>query len=276
VKHGLRGVHTKNCVILAQHVRLNMQTEDLFSEIVKQLEKLAKSHSSKVRLQWFSQQHKETGLKSYGIRTPEIRKLIKAYTSRLKQPGLKEKYDLAKRFYKSGFFEQATFGDTLLELSAESITPMDFDLLDETVGHFNNWASVDWLCLRVLQPLLLKYREETLKLLEKWNRSENMWKRRASVVAFVRKIGSSGEFTDIVIEFCDNLVWDEEDLVLKGVGWALKDNLIGAGERVLDYVKSLRRRGVSSLITLYAIRDLKGKKREEVLKIKPNRKPERI
>jgi 3-methyladenine DNA glycosylase AlkD len=95
------------------------------------------------------------------------------------------------------------------------------------------------------------------------------------VVAFVRKIGSSGEFTDIVIEFCDNLVHDEEDLVLKGVGWALKDNLHGTGERVLDYVKSLRLKGVSSLITLYAIRDLKGKKRREVLNIRPNSKSER-
>ena len=40
-------------------------------------------------------------------------------------------------------------------------------------------------------------------------------------------------------------------------------------ERVLDYVKSLRRRGVSSTITLYAIRDLKGEERREVLSIKP-------
>jgi 3-methyladenine DNA glycosylase AlkD len=144
-----------------------MQTEDLYSEIVKQLEKLAKSHSSKVRLQWFSQQHKEAGLKSYGIRTSEIRKLIKAYASHLKQLSLKEKHDLAKIFYKSGFFEQTAFGDTLLELSIDSITPVDFDLLDETVEYFNNWASVDWLCLRVLQPLLLKYRKETLKLLRK-------------------------------------------------------------------------------------------------------------
>ena len=55
----------------------------------------------------------------------------------------------------------------------------------------------------------------------------------------------------------------------KGVGWALKDNLPGARERVLDYVKSLRRNGVSSTITLYAIRDLRGEEREEVLRVKP-------
>lgn len=95
-----------------------------------------------------------------------------------------------------------------------------------------------------------------------------MWKRRASVVTFTRKIWESGEFTDEALELCDNLIWDKEDYVRKGVGWALKGNMRGAKERVLDYVKSLRRKGVSSVITLYAIRDLRGKERETVLNIK--------
>jgi len=42
-----------------------------------------------------------------------------------------------------------------------------------------------------------------------------------------------------------------------------------------DYVKALRRKGVSPVITLYAIRDVKGKERQEVLKITPDRKRER-
>jgi len=110
-----------------------------------------------------------------------------------------------------------------------------------------------------------------LRLLQKWNRSQNMWKRRASIVAFVWKIGSSGEFTDEALDLCENLIWDEEELVLKGVGWALRDNMQGAKNRVIEYVKSLRRRGVSSKVTLYAVENLKGKERKEVLRIKPEK-----
>ncbi|UCG22883.1 MAG: DNA alkylation repair protein, partial [Chloroflexota bacterium] len=58
------------------------------------------------------------------------------------------------------------------------------------------------------------------------------------------------------------------DLVQKGVGWALKDNLRGDHDKVLAYVKELRRQGVPSTITLYAIRDLKGEERQAVLAIK--------
>ncbi|MGD2072413.1 MAG: DNA alkylation repair protein, partial [Candidatus Thorarchaeota archaeon] len=81
----------------------------------------------------------------------------------------------------------------------------------------------------------------------------------------------SGEFTDQVIQLCENLIWDEEDIVQKGVGWALKDNLRSAPDRILPYIKDLRKRGVPSTITLYAIRDLKGAKRQEVLAVKAKR-----
>lgn len=244
-----------------------MTIEDLFLEVVKQLEKRADAKIASKKMYY----HKKSSYRSYGIRTPVLRELIKRHKSRFKQLNLEERFTLAKMFYKSGFSEQATFGNTLLELSVGSVTLKQFDFLDEIIGYFNNWATTDWFCILILQPMLRKYPKETLNLLRKWNRSENIWKRRASVVAFVRKIRGNGEFTDEVLELCENLIWDKEDLVQKGVGWALKDNLRGAKERVLDYVKTLRRKGVPSTITLYAIRDLKGKEREEVLKIKPSR-----
>ena len=88
------------------------------------------------------------------------------------------------------------------------------------------------------------------------------------MVTFVRKVAESGEFTEKVIHLCEILIWDEEDIVQKGVGWALKDNLRSAPERIFPYIKDLRRKGVSSTITLYAIRDLRGAKRQEVLAVK--------
>jgi 3-methyladenine DNA glycosylase AlkD len=132
------------------------------------------------------------------------------------------------------------------------------------------WSHVDDVCISVVQPLLLVHRAETLALLERWNRSPNRWKRRASVVPFVRKIGESGEFTDDALRLCENLVHDAEDLVRKGVGWALKDVMRGDHDRVFAYVKELRQRGVPAVVTLYAIRDLKGAERAEVLSSRPD------
>ncbi len=243
-----------------------MTIKDLYLDVVQDLEqkadvKIAKRNKSYV---------KTSGYQSYGIRTPEFRKLVKVHKKRFQQMSLEEKFELGKMFFKSRISEQAAVGNTLVELSISSIPPRQFDFLDEILDYFNNWETTDYFCINILQPLLRKHPNETLNMLRKWNKAENTWKRRASVVAFVRKIGKTGEFVDEVLELCENLIWDKEDLVQKGVGWALKDNLRGAKERVLDYVKTLRRRGVPSTITLYAICELKGKEREEILKVKPS------
>ena len=85
---------------------LIMKLQDLHPEVINQLEKLAENTATEARLQWFKQQHKGSELKSYGIKTPEVRKLIKKYTDRFEQLSLQERFDLAKLFYKSGLLEK--------------------------------------------------------------------------------------------------------------------------------------------------------------------------
>ena len=98
-----------------------------------------------------------------------------------------------------------------------------------------------------------------------WNSDDELWLRRASVVLFTRKVARSGLHTSTALEFCENLKHDPEDMVQKGVGWCLKDLMHTDKKRVLDYVIGLRRQKVSSTITLYSLRGIKGKERESVL-----------
>ncbi len=42
----------------------------------------------------------------------------------------------------------------------------------------------------------------------------------------------------------------------------------GAKRRVIGMVKAMRREGVSAVVTLSAVRDLKGAERESVLKVR--------
>lgn len=250
-----------------------MRIEDLYSDIVKQLEKRADAKAASktiAKAKYFG-----IMIKSYGLREEEEKELIERYSANLRKLSLDARLQLARMLYASGFSEQVNFGDAILGLSIEELTPTHFDSLDDIAGFLSNWGQTDWFCIRVVQPLLRKYPKQTLNMLRRWNRSKSLWKRRASVVAFTRKIGISGEFKDEALELCNNLIWDKQDYVRKGVGWALKDNMRSNKGKILEYVKSLRRKGVSSVITLYAIRDLKGKEREEVLKIKPDRKLEK-
>jgi 3-methyladenine DNA glycosylase AlkD len=242
-----------------------VKIKDLYLEIVSELEKMADAERAKLDKYY----HKTARHKSYGIKTAELEELIKKHRNTFKQLSLQEKLDLSRMFFESEYSEQSTFGIVILAQGVKEMKSSDFGFLNEIAGCLNNWGTTDGFSLYVMQPLLMAYPKETLNLLEKWNKSDNLWKRRASVVVFTRKVGMSGKFTDKALALCDNLIWDGEDMVRKGVGWALKDCMRGDKEKVLNYVKSLRQKGVSAVITLYAIRDLKGKERKEVLDIKP-------
>jgi hypothetical protein len=246
-----------------------VNVEDLYSEIVRELEKKADSRLAEKEMYY----HKKVGpnFEVYGIGTPEFREMLKRHRQVFRNLSFGERIMLAKRFFRSGYGGQMSFGIALLNLNVKDMKPKDFGVLEMAGACLNNWGAVDGFCMDVLQPLLFVYPNEMLELLRKWNRAESLWKRRASVVVFTRKVGASGKFTAEALELCDRLVWDDEDYVRKGVGWALKDVMRGDKKKVLEYVKGLRRKGVSAVITLYAMRDLKGKERESVLGSRPRR-----
>jgi len=215
--------------------------------------------------------NKDDEFVAYGLNVPAWRKIMREFRPRLRAPSLDERLALAEALFAEGGGWLGHSAIYVLALNVGELGPQHFERLDRMADRFTGWSHVDDVCISVLQPLLLAHRAETLSLLERWNGSPDRWKRRASVVAFVRKIGESGQFTDPALRLCENLVFDGKDLVRKGVGWALKDVMRGDRQRVLEYVKELRRRGVSSTITLYAIRDLDGRERGEVLAVTPNR-----
>ncbi len=210
--------------------------------------------------------YKKPGHKELGILTPVLRKIMRKYRQDIMQLSFSQRKALALKFYKLPYSDYKLFANDILANSIAEFSVKDYDYLDKALNYFTGWGQVDDFCLNVLQPLLLKYSKTTLQFLKKLNKSENMWKRRASVVTFVRKIGESGKFTKECLKLCDNLKHDKEDLVLKAVGWALKDSMRGNKKEVQGYVKNLRKEQVSTVITLYAVRDLKGRERQSILK----------
>jgi 3-methyladenine DNA glycosylase AlkD len=204
----------------------------------------------------------------YGLKTPVFHKMMREYRPRFLELSLQQRLELAEALFKTHIGELGHAGIYVLEISAKQLEPKHFPDLDAIGEDFRSWSHVDYFSTKVTPAMLFNYPEQMLDFLEKWNHSTNRFKRRASVVTFINNVAKSGRFINDALRLCENLVWDEEDIVRKGVGWTLKVNMRFAQERVLEYVIDLRRRGVSSTITLYAIEKLPTEIRKEVLSIK--------
>jgi 3-methyladenine DNA glycosylase AlkD len=216
--------------------------------------------------------HKQREYLSYGLPMAELWRIMKSFRPQIMAEPLAERLDLATRLLGRHIGEFGHAGIYVIVRSQAELWPINFPYLDQRIDDFRSWSHVDYFCGEVMQPLLGRYRAETLAQLDIWSRSPNRFKRRISVVTFARKVGASGRYTAECLAICDKLIWDPEDIVQKGVGWALKENYKAAPDTIVDYVKQLRRMGVPSTITLYAIRDLKGEARQEVLAVKKQKK----
>jgi 3-methyladenine DNA glycosylase AlkD len=88
-------------------------------------------------------------------------------------------------------------------------------------NHSANWATTDAICGSLIGPLVVRYPELRPRL-RAWARDRNMWVRRASIVGLIQ-CARRGESLDLVYEIAGRLHRDQEDLIQKAVGWALRE-----------------------------------------------------
>lgn len=207
----------------------------------------------------------DTRYRGYGVRKPAMDALIRRHRNEIATLTTAQKLAFARRLIKSGFGEQKTVALFVLEQIADYFTPDRFSELDSLIRGLHGWSKIDAYTGSLLRDVLARHPHAFLELLDSWNRDSDPWLRRASVVIFTRKVAASGRYHAVALAHCDRLKHAEEDLVRKGVGWALKDLMRADKQRVLDYVVELRNQNVSSVITLYAMKELPAGERRRIL-----------
>ncbi len=200
----------------------------------------------------------------YGVRAPQMKILLSQWQPTFRQLDNKARISLAGQLIDSGYGEQKTVALALLNLSLDYFEPDKFSLVDKLMRKQHGWSKIDAYAGSFLKSLLGEYPEDMLALTRLWSRDPELWLRRASVLLFTRNVARSGTYIDHALQLCETLKHDPEDMVRKGVGWCLKDHLGFDKPRLIDYVTLLRQQGVSSTVTLYALRGLNRDERQAI------------
>ena len=238
-----------------------MMVSEIHSRIISEI----KSREDKKNFEKNRVYDKGYKISGYGLTLPILTKVLAGFKKEIKSLSCTDIFRLAEKFYRGKTQEEVMAGNYVLQVNLDCFNKTNLKSLDKFSGYLISWGTTDDFVADVLQPLMFRMPDEIILLLRKWNKSKKFWQRRISVVAFTRKIGKTGNFTKEALTLCENLINSEEDLIQKAVGWTLKDIMRGDKKVVLDYVKKLRGRGISSTIILYAVRELAGKERALVL-----------
>lgn len=195
------------------------------------------------------EQYLKGAIDFYGVPMAEIRRLCDAWQAD-RGLGAAELRDVSLRLLREPIAEDKLAGILIMqemllpacELVASRDLPEIAAVFDG--GHIADWNTTDWLCVRVLGPMIERDGRPTAELLASWVKAPVSWRRRAAAVAFVPVAGRGDDafpdLVDLVLEVCTTLVADAERFSQTAAGWVLRELSAAAPDRVCEFVQAHR------------------------------------
>ena len=97
----------------------------------------------------------------------------------------------------------------------------DILLIEKLITTNSWWDSVDFLAKYLLGNYLLQFPDETLKTIEKFSNSNNMWLNRSAII-FQLSYKKDTNF-EILKSECEKHKHSNEFFIQKAIGWALRE-----------------------------------------------------
>ena len=163
-----------------------------------------------------------------GTSIPEIRKLLieKNFSDGLDQLPMNQQVSLVNGLMRSELAEHKLAAILYVQLfwlgnqKNSFLLSLISDWYDDRFIY--DWNTSDWLCVKVLTPIVDSGDEKVIWTLKRWNRDPYLWKARASLVPFA---GSKciGDHSKSIGHFSDILIRREERFAKTAVGWVLRE-----------------------------------------------------
>lgn len=142
------------------------------------------------------------------------------------------------------------------ELDPARDLPVLAALFDE--GHIREWNTTDWLCVRVLGPMIEGGGRDVAEAIAEWADAPGLWRRRAAAVAFVPVAGRGDAvfpgLVSMVLGVCAANLADPARFSQTGVGWVLRDLSDAAPEAVFGFLVAHRDRMSREAVRMAAAR----------------------
>ena len=216
-------------------------------------------------------EHERAYLKSdldfLGASVPEIRRVATAV--RREHPALShdELVGLVEELWSRGIHELRMAAVELLDLHGDILSPEDVDLLHRLLSGSRTWALVDGLAASVVGSLLERYPEELDAVVRRWAVDEDLWVRRASLLAHLPGLRrGEGDFERFG-ELADGMLAEREFFIRKAIGWVLRDTGRRRPELVVAWLEPRVRRA-SGLTVREAVKHLPPDERARLLALR--------
>ncbi len=210
-------------------------------------------------VQWFFKDE----IKSHGWYTAALRRAAVRFRRDLrKEHGLGFLIDVADQLFSGSVLEEKVAAVFLLEKLDAEFRDREFKLFDSWVDRISSWADHDALVHSLIAPMIAS-KPARAKVVFRWAKSSNRWRRRAACVALIRAARAQMFFSEIR-KLSDFLLGDKDDMVQKGLGWLLRETAKFDANKTVPYLMKIRERA-PRLVLRTACETLPAPVRKEIL-----------
>lgn len=186
-----------------------------------------KSNARADKAQWWNRYMKGE-ISFLGVGLPKIRKLLLELNrkEKLEELAMNQQVGIVNGLMKSDLAEEKLAAILYMQLfwlgkqKNSLLMGMIADWFDDR--YIFDWNTTDWLCVKVLTPLVETGDTTVIAILKKWNRDPYLWKARASLVPFALA-SNLGIYRTLIRRFSDVLIRREERFAKTAVGWVLRE-----------------------------------------------------
>ena len=195
-----------------------MTTDDLVDELERDLRAIgdsARALGSKAYL--------KSDLEFIGVAAKPLREVARVFLDR--HPGIDRARltRLVTDLWQRPVYEIKAVAVALLERNARMLDVDDLELVEDLLRRSHTWALVDWLCTKVVSPLVERDPAATEPTLRRWATDDDFWIRRASMLAQLPALRAGGGDFELFASLASSMVEEKQFFIRKAIGWILRD-----------------------------------------------------
>lgn len=188
-------------------------------------------------VQWFFKQE----IKSHGWYTADLRRALRRCRREiLREHDFAFLLRVANDLFSGAVLEEKVAAVFLLEKMDAHFADSEFKLFEKWLDHISSWADHDGLVHYLIAPMVA-VEPARAKAVFRWAKSPDRWHRRAACVALIQASRRKMLFPQIT-QLSNLLLADEDDMVLKGLGWLLRETAKFSPKRTVPYLMQIRGR----------------------------------
>lgn len=190
----------------------------------------------------------KTHLPVLGVPVAHIKEVASEFIKSQGRPlSLSSVMPTVQRLWEDGHLESRLLSLLILRRFERQFDDHIWELANSWLNQIDDWSLCDTLCVCVVGPMVAADLSKVEHLIE-WAQSDNLWRRRASLVSLRRLRHHNQGHADIVFRVCQYLMQDTEWIVRKALGFTLRDLASHAPDQLADFLKRWKPRAHRSII----------------------------